>query len=131
MIVNVLLRFYIDHFPDATQGNNNTTSNEPDPEEEMGLAGAAAEDAEADYIRRITETSVVSGDGLLATLGPLLASVCSNPVKYTDPELRATASMALAKFMAVRWGSEKYTRVTVYIIGYINEILWIFLLICS
>lgn len=30
-------------------------------EEEMGLAGAAAEDAEAEYIRRITETEVVTG----------------------------------------------------------------------
>ena len=31
-------------------------------EEEMGLAGAAAEDAESEYIRKITETSIVSGE---------------------------------------------------------------------
>jgi len=30
-------------------------------EEEMGLAGAAAEDAEAECIRRITETQIVTG----------------------------------------------------------------------
>lgn len=30
-------------------------------EEEMGLAGAAAEDAEAEYIRKITESDIVTG----------------------------------------------------------------------
>jgi len=30
-------------------------------EEEMGLAGAVAEDAEAECIRRITETQIVTG----------------------------------------------------------------------
>ena len=30
-------------------------------EEEMGLAGAAAEDAESEYIRKITETQIVTG----------------------------------------------------------------------
>ena len=71
-------------------------------EEELGLAGAAAEDAEADYIRRITETELLRGENLLGLLRPLLVSVCKNQVKYPEPELRAAASLALAKFMMVR-----------------------------
>jgi len=40
---------------------------------------------------------------LLASLRPLLVCVCNNPVKYSDPNLRASASLALAKFMLVRY----------------------------
>lgn len=40
---------------------------------------------------------------MLASLRPLLVCVCSNPVKYSDPNLRASASLALAKFMLVRY----------------------------
>lgn len=44
-----------------------------------------------------------TGGTLLASLRPLLVCVCSNPVKYSDPNLRASASLALAKFMLVRY----------------------------
>ena len=44
-----------------------------------------------------------AGGTLLASLRPLLVCVCSNPVKYSDPNLRASASLALAKFMLVRY----------------------------
>ena len=77
-------------------------SSEADAEEEMGLAGAAAEDAEAEYIRKLTETQLVSSTNLLAAISPLLVTVCNNQVKYSDPDLRAAASLALAKFMMVR-----------------------------
>lgn len=46
-----------------------------------------------------------TGGTLLATLRPLLVRVCSNPVKFSDPNLRAAASLALAKFMLVRYVS--------------------------
>ena len=82
-----------------TQGADTT---EVDPEEEMGLAGAAAEDAEAEYIRKLTETELVNSSHLLAVISPLLITVCNNQVKYSDPNLRAAASLALAKFMMVR-----------------------------
>lgn len=59
-------------------------------EEELGLAGAAEEDAEAEFISRDTETEVLSAENLLGLL--------SN----SDPELRAAASLALAYFMIVR-----------------------------
>ena len=42
------------------------------------------------------------GHTLLSLLRPLLVCVCSNPGKYSDPNLRAAASLALAKFMLVR-----------------------------
>jgi len=44
-----------------------------------------------------------TGGTLLASLRPLLVCVCSNPVRYSDPNLRASASLALAKFMLVRY----------------------------
>ncbi|XP_060583069.1 condensin complex subunit 1-like isoform X2 [Ruditapes philippinarum] len=70
-------------------------------EEEMGLAGAAAEDAESEYIRKICECEVVTGNTLLAAFGPLLEAVCSNHQKYPDTELQTAATLALAKFMMV------------------------------
>ena len=71
-------------------------------EEELGLAGAAEEDAEAEFISRVTETEVLSAENLLGLLQPLLVAVCKNDKKFNCPELRASASLALAKFMMVR-----------------------------
>ena len=42
---------------------------------------------------------ILSGDTLLNSFTPLLVAVCSNPVKYADPDLRCSAGLALAKFM--------------------------------
>ncbi|CAH1774609.1 unnamed protein product [Owenia fusiformis] len=70
-------------------------------DEEMGLAGATADDAEAEYIRRVCEHDIVTGSNLLAVLKPLIVTVCNNQVKYPDPELRTAATLALAKFMMV------------------------------
>ncbi|WAR15385.1 CND1-like protein [Mya arenaria] len=77
------------------------STNQETIEEEMGLAGAAAEDAESEYIRKICETEVVTGNTLLSAFGPLLAAICSNQQKYPDPELQTAATLALAKFMMV------------------------------
>nr|XP_054768299.1 condensin complex subunit 1-like [Lytechinus pictus] len=70
-------------------------------EDEMGLAGATAEDAEGEFIKRICDSNIVTGPNLLGAIKPLVVLICSNPVKYSSPELRATASLALAKFMLV------------------------------
>ncbi|XP_015767731.1 PREDICTED: condensin complex subunit 1-like [Acropora digitifera] len=72
-------------------------------EEELGLTGASADDVESEYVRKICEHEIVTGNTLLSKLHPLLVCVCSNPVKYSDPTLRASASLALAKFMLVRY----------------------------
>ncbi|XP_060069329.1 condensin complex subunit 1-like [Ylistrum balloti] len=70
-------------------------------EEELGLAGAAAEDAEAEYIRKVCERDIVTGKTLLGALAPVIVAVCTNQAKYSDPELQSAASLALSKFMMV------------------------------
>lgn len=70
-------------------------------EDELGLAGAAAEDAEVEYIRKICEQEIVTENNLLGILGPLLVTICQNQTKYSSPQLRTAAVMALSKFMMV------------------------------
>ncbi|KAL5961881.1 Condensin complex subunit 1 [Taenia solium] len=71
-------------------------------EEEAALLGAVADDAEADYIRNVLNSEVVlESDHLLSRLLPLVVHVCSHPSRYVDPDLQASASLSLAKFMLV------------------------------
>ena len=70
-------------------------------EEDMGVVGAEADDAEAEFIRTVCEKEVLYGGSLLAAMCPLISSICSNPSKFPDPDLRASASLALSKFMLV------------------------------
>jgi len=75
------------------------TANQED--DDMGCVGAEADDAEAEFIRNVCEKEIMFGPTLLTALTPLILNVCSNPTKYPDPDLRASASLALAKFMLV------------------------------
>ncbi|KAK3726740.1 hypothetical protein QZH41_008305, partial [Actinostola sp. cb2023] len=77
-----------------------TTTNET-AEEDMGLTGATADDVESEYIRKICEQEIVTGQNLLALLRPLLVCICSNPSRFSDPGLQAAVTLALAKFMLV------------------------------
>ena len=43
-------------------------SQETDPDEEMGLIGAVADDTEAEYIRFVCETEIIKNDNLLGIL---------------------------------------------------------------
>ena len=70
-------------------------------DEDMGVVGAEADDAEAEFIRTVCEKEVLYGGSLLAAMCPLISSICSNPSKFPDPNLRASASLALSKFMLV------------------------------
>jgi condensin complex subunit 1 len=70
--------------------------------EEIGLEGAAAEDTEAETIRQICETEIVTGKNLLSVVRPLVVMVCAQPSKYPDQQLRMAATLALSRFMAVR-----------------------------
>ncbi|XP_077998535.1 condensin complex subunit 1-like [Glandiceps talaboti] len=74
---------------------------EPSLEEELGLTGAVADDAEAEYMKKVLDTDIVTGTNLLALFTPLITTICLNSNKYTNPELRAAANMTLAKFMLV------------------------------
>lgn len=85
----------------ARNRSKNNGSSSDDEEDDMGIGGAIAEDAEAEFILKVTEKEVVGGEGLLAALQPLLVGICSNQSKYPDPELQAAASLALAKYMLV------------------------------
>jgi condensin complex subunit 1 len=86
----------------ASASKSKNSASEQTIEEEMGLAGAVAEDAEAECIRRVAETQIVTGnETLLAVLQPLVVAMCSNQSKYNDPDLSAAATLALTKFMVV------------------------------
>ena len=68
----------------------------------MGVMGAEADDAEAEYIRTVCEKEVVTGtENLLSLFAKPLIEVCMYPHKYPDTKLRTHASLALAKFMLV------------------------------
>merc|ERR1711997_1221889 len=66
-----------------------------------GVVGAEADDQEAEYIRSVCETEIVTGENLLALFTPAIIEICLHPNKYPDTKLRASASLALAKFMLV------------------------------
>ncbi|CAH1239876.1 NCAPD2 [Branchiostoma lanceolatum] len=87
--------------PSSTPAGKGKEDKEMSMEDEMGLAGASADDAEAEYIRKICEKEVVTGSSLLALLAPVIVAVCANPTMFPHPQLRATASLALAKYMLV------------------------------
>lgn len=78
-----------------------TPRNANQEEDDMSCVGAEADDAEAEFIRHVCEKQILFGPTLLTSLTPLILTICSNPTKYPDPDLRASASLALAKFMLV------------------------------
>lgn len=69
----------------------------------MGLAGAAAEDAEAEAIRKVAEMELVTGGGLISTLQGVIVALCAHHIKHSDVYLATTATLALSKLMVVRW----------------------------
>lgn len=70
-------------------------------DDDMGVVGAEADDAEAEFIRSVCEKEIVTGNNLLGLFAPALIEICLYPHKYPDTKLRASASLALAKFMLV------------------------------
>jgi len=77
-------------------------------DDDMGVMGAEADDAEVEFIRVVCEKELVCekdhtdmGTNLLYLISPLILAVCKNPSKYKDPDLRASASLALSKYMLV------------------------------
>lgn len=52
------------------------TQDTGEDEEDMGLAGAMAEDAEAEYIRKLTETDMVTG-----TLDQRMFNILNTPTQ--------------------------------------------------
>ncbi|XP_061675674.1 condensin complex subunit 1 isoform X2 [Syngnathoides biaculeatus] len=77
------------------------TANESTMEEELGLVGASADDTEAELIRKICETELVSEDNLLHAFLPLLVKICSSPGHYSHPQLTTAACLALSQYMMI------------------------------
>ena len=71
----------------------------------MGLAGAAAEDMEAEIIRRVCNEEVC-GSGMLGALLPIIITVLSKPKQFPSEYLQTSATLALSKYMIVRYGME-------------------------
>ncbi|VDN13512.1 unnamed protein product [Dibothriocephalus latus] len=70
-------------------GSENNSQNNSAMEEEAGLVGAVADDAEADYIRRVLDNEVLlQPDHMLARLLPLVVHVCTHQSKFSDPDLQ-------------------------------------------
>ncbi|XP_076010923.1 condensin complex subunit 1 isoform X2 [Genypterus blacodes] len=76
-------------------------ANESAMEEELGLVGASAEDAEAELIRKICETELLAEENLLCAFLPLLVRVCSSPGRYSHPQLTTAACLALSQYMMI------------------------------
>ncbi|BFZ23473.1 hypothetical protein BsWGS_26512 [Bradybaena similaris] len=74
---------------------------EAELEEDMALAGASADDAEMEYIRKLCEHELLSTNSFFISFQPLLIAVCTNSARFSDPDLQTAASLALAKFMLV------------------------------
>lgn len=76
-------------------------SQEGDGVEDEGLTGAVADDLEAERISDVCENHIVTGSGILAQLLPLMVEINTHPESYTDARLRASAALALCKYMTV------------------------------
>ncbi|NXW05817.1 CND1 protein, partial [Fregetta grallaria] len=74
-----------------------STGNEITMEEELGLAGASADDTEAELIRSICETELLDGKHLFSAFVPLVLKICNNPGLYSDSALSAAAALSLGK----------------------------------
>lgn len=86
-------------------GGANVSMNEDNLEEEVGLGGADAEDAELELIESICDDELVCGKNLLAKLSRVINEVVTDPFRYPHAELKQASSLALAKYMMV---STKY-----------------------
>uniref|UniRef100_A0A8C3R1T5 Condensin complex subunit 1 n=1 Tax=Cyanoderma ruficeps TaxID=181631 RepID=A0A8C3R1T5_9PASS len=84
--------------PDTSTGN---TGNEITMEEELGLVGATADEAEAELIRSICETELLDGKHLFSAFVPLVLKICNNPGLYSDSALSAAAALTLGKLCMV------------------------------
>ncbi|KAK0180325.1 hypothetical protein PV327_005980 [Microctonus hyperodae] len=72
-----------------------------DEDEENQLAGATADDVDAEIIDQLLETNIVTGDGLLAQFVSLVKDVCQHPEKYNDQCTQTWGVLALSKMMTV------------------------------
>ncbi|XP_075071952.1 condensin complex subunit 1 [Mixophyes fleayi] len=75
--------------------------NESMEEEDLGLVGASADDADAELIQKICDNELLNGQQCLSAFLPLVLRVCKSTTKFTDPDLCTAATLALTKFMMI------------------------------
>ncbi|GAB6019778.1 Ncapd2p [Chamberlinius hualienensis] len=68
---------------------------------DSGMNTAVADDADAEYIRKVCDKEILIGDRMLANIAKMTLCVASNPGKYTNPNVQTAAVLALTKFMTV------------------------------
>lgn len=82
-------------------GTHNKSADDQNLEEEIGLGGAEAEDAEMEFIASICDEEIVCGGSLLSKLSRVIIEVVTDPYRFPNPELKQASSLALAKYMMV------------------------------
>lgn len=65
-------------------------------EDEAGLEGAVADDADAEYVRGVCERDIVGAGTALGRYTPLLRWLLSNPAK-ASPALQAAAALTYTR----------------------------------
>lgn len=82
-------------------GAGNKSVDDHNLEEEIGLGGAEAEDADMEFIGSICDEEIVCGPNLLSKLSRVIIEVAREPFKYPHIELKQASALALAKYMMV------------------------------
>ncbi|XP_039753451.1 condensin complex subunit 1 [Pararge aegeria] len=80
--------------------NKGPSTNTTMTEEEAGLEGAVADDADAEYVRSVCEQNIVGAGTTLARYLPLLKWLLSHPARCT-PALQAAAALTFTRYMLV------------------------------
>ncbi|CAK1580335.1 unnamed protein product [Parnassius mnemosyne] len=84
----------------SVASNKGTSTNTTMTEEEVGLEGAVADDADAEYVRAVCERDVVGAGTALARYTPLLRWLLANPAG-TSVRLQAATALCFTRFMLV------------------------------
>lgn len=82
-------------------GAGNKSTDDQNLEEEIGLGGAEAEDADMEFIGGVCDEEIVCGPNLLSKLSRVIIEVAREPFKYPQIELKQASALALAKYMMV------------------------------
>ncbi|XP_069359396.1 condensin complex subunit 1 isoform X2 [Maniola hyperantus] len=80
--------------------NKMSSTNTTMTEEEAGLEGAVADDADAEYVRSVCERDIVGPGTTLGRYLPLLKWLLSHPARCTSA-LQAAAALTLTRYMLV------------------------------
>lgn len=85
----------------ALEDTRNEKLNQETGAEDLEFNRVAADDMDADEMKKRTEKEIVTGKGFLAKFAPLILTICKNPGKFNNAPLQNAALLTLAKFMQV------------------------------